>query len=201
MEELHRFRNKGSITKIDLRHAFHHIYIHPNSQHLAGFEFEGKFYKMVRMGFGFKNAVSQFQYCLDKTIGGIDNIRSYLDDTYILTENDDENLQVLAIAFNKLKLDGWKIRIDKCEFLAREVIQLGRRVNKNGIMVYQKHIQKIINFPEIYTKKQLQSFNGLINWLQMFIPDLHTIKKQLSKYIKSLLKQLDLLLKYRNVVV
>ena len=128
MEELHKFRNKHSITKLDLRHAFHHIKVHPDSLKYCGFEHQGKYYQLTRLGFGFTNAVNIFQYCIDNTLRDIPTANAYIDDIYLLCDNHADNLKWLDITLGKLYKHGWKVRVDKCEFLKLEVTQLGRVV-------------------------------------------------------------------------
>ena len=176
MEELHKFKGKKSISKIDLRHAFHHIQIHPDSQKYCGFFFEGKYYRLIRMGFGFTNAVNVFQYAIDQTLYGIPNTRAYIDDIYILSNNNYENLDLIDKTLTRLQRDGWRVRFDKCEFLSKQVVQLGRVVNSKGIKLYDRHLDKLLNFPEPTTQKQLHTYVGLLNWFQSFIPHLHHFK-------------------------
>ena len=176
MEELHRFRNKNSISKLDLRHAFHHIKVHPDSQQYTGFMHQGIYYKMIRMGFGFTNAVNVFQFCIDKTLYDIPEARAYIDDIYILTNNNHENLIKIDKTLARLARDGWRVRFDKCDFLQKEVTQLGRTVNSKGIKLYEKHLEKILNFPQPKTTKQLHTYVGLLNWFQSFLPNLHNYK-------------------------
>ena len=99
------------------------------SLRFCGFKHNGKYYHMVRMGFGFTNAVNVFQYCIDNTLESIPEASAYIDDIYILCNNHSDNLRSIRTTLAKLHRDGWRVRIDKCEFLQQEVKQLGRVVN------------------------------------------------------------------------
>jgi len=179
MEELHRFRGMQCISKLDLRHAFHHIRIHPNSTAYTGFYHNGKYYKLLRMGFGFKNAIQTMQYCIERTLKYLTNTRAYIDDIYILSYNIDDGLTHLDKTLNKLLSDGWKLRLDKCEFLMGQVVQLGKKVDAVGIKTNDKHINKLLNFPKPTSTKMESTYIGLLNYLQPFLPDLHNIKSKL----------------------
>ena len=182
--ELQKFKGMNSISKLDLRHAFHHIQIEKESQAYCGFQHQGRFYKMIRMGFGFENAPNTFQYCIDRTLYDIPEASAYLDDIYILCKNNEENLEALDRTLAKLRTCGWKLRIDKCSFMQTKVVQLGRVVTGDGITLYDRHINKLLDYKIPQTLKELKSYVGLLNWCQPFIPGLHKVKAQLQLPIK-----------------
>ena len=184
MEELHKFIGKNSITKLDLRHAFHHIKVSDDSWQYTGFEWEGKYYTMNVMGFGYKQAVNVFQSTMDHVLSKIDQADAYIDDIYCLCNNDSEMIEVIQKTLHTLSKFGFKLRFDKCAFFQRTVTQLGRTVNSKGLYMHSKHIEKIIKFPVPTSVKQTQSYLGILNWIQCFIPDLHYIKHEFSKYVK-----------------
>ena len=103
-------------------------------------------------------------------------VNNYLDDIYVISETAEKNITLTKRVIASLQQNGLKLRLDKCQFLKKEIKHLGRIINANGIRIQQKHISKLIAFPVPKTEKQLRQFLGLINWLNTFIPHLNQYK-------------------------
>ena len=77
------FRTVGGVkffTEIDLFSAYHHIKVEEDSQPLLGFvDPQGIQYVWMRLPFGSKGAVTHFQAQGERTILGIEDVISYLD--------------------------------------------------------------------------------------------------------------------------
>ena len=74
---------------------------------------------------------------------------------------------------------GIKIRADKCSFAHQSTEYLGFIIDKHGSRPTHKYKSKILNVPQPKTKKQLQRFLGMINYLHKYIPSLQLQLKPL----------------------
>lgn len=63
-----------------------------------------------------------------------------------------------------------KFNVNKCTFLKNKVSYLGHLVTGNGIKPNPAKIEITKTHPTPTTKKQLQSFMGLVNYYRQFIP-------------------------------
>ncbi|CAD6231165.1 GSCOCG00012216001-RA-CDS [Cotesia congregata] len=117
------------ITTMDLKEAFHQIFMETNSIALTAFSVErrGKF-EWLRMPYGLVGAPSTFQKAMDivKTrfckllverrlpLKWAEQVFAYLDDWVIISETFEEHLQILALLFEVFRDFGLLINPEKC---------------------------------------------------------------------------------------
>ena len=87
------------------------------------------------MPFGLKNAPSTFQHVMDNILRGLldKTCLVYLDDIIVFAGSLEEHLERLNSVFDRLNRANFKIQLDKCEFLKRDVSFLGHIVTPEGV--------------------------------------------------------------------
>jgi len=90
----------------------------------------------------------------------------------------------LRDVFNRLREYNLKIKLEKCQFLKREVIYLGHKCTENGAMPDPSKSSCVTEYPVPKTVKQLQSFLGFVNYYRKFIPNFSEIASSLNKLMK-----------------
>ena len=68
----------------------------------------------------------------------------YIDDIFIMSGTLEEHLQLVGKVLNKLKNNGIKIKLSKCEFFKAEVSFLGYIIGRTGIRKSPEFIQKMM---------------------------------------------------------
>uniref|UniRef100_A0A0K0FCB6 Retrotransposon-like protein 1 (inferred by orthology to a human protein) n=1 Tax=Strongyloides venezuelensis TaxID=75913 RepID=A0A0K0FCB6_STRVS len=96
------------------------------------------------------------------------SIYLYIDDILIATESIEENIIILKNVFELLQTNDLKININKSKWIQSSVDFLGMTLTENGLQANTDKIKKILNFPLPQSKKELQSFLGLANYLRQF---------------------------------
>ncbi len=81
----------------------------------------------------------------------------------------------MKIFFNRLVEHGINIKQDKCVFGADELIFLGHKVSKHGILPAESRVQSILDYPKPTTLKQSQRFIGMVNFYSQYIPKMADI--------------------------
>ena len=176
LSELHRFKGMKSCIKLDLKWGFNNVEIASDSQPYCGFTLNNKYYCLQRMGFGFVSAPSYFQYVVECLLNDIKGVYNYLDDIYIIGNNNNEVLDIFEKVSKALIEGGFKFRLDKCQYLLHEVKQLGRTVNGLGIMQSDKHVNKLIELKPPSSTTTQRSFSGQLQWLSSFLPNIDYYK-------------------------
>src|SRR5256885_7444435 len=113
----------------------------------------------------------------------------YFDNLTIGGNNEED----LTKKFNKVlqlcKEANLKIKLTKCDWFKKEIKLLGWIISKNGRKIDPKHIKTINNWkwPEKTDTivKELQAFNGLINYCARFIPNLAEKQHYIQRAIKN----------------
>ena len=98
----------------------------------------------------------------------LDYVQVYLDDITVISKDSESHQKHLSEVFNRLNKYRIKIRADKCSFAHQSTEYLGFIIDKHGSRPTHKYKSKILNVPQPKTKKQLQRFLGMINYLHKY---------------------------------
>lgn len=185
-ELLDKLDNCRYFSTLDLASGFHQIEMEDSDISKTAFNVENGHYEFLRMPFGLKNAPSTFQRVMDNILRGLNNeiCLVYLDDIIIFSANLQEHMIRLRTVFDRLKDANFKIQLDKCEFLKKEVAFLGHIITPDGKKPNPDKIKAIQNFPIPKTVKEIKSFLGLVGYYRKFINNFAQITKPLTKALK-----------------
>ena len=172
-ELLSQFKDKCVVSSLDLKGGYWHIPIREQDKHYTCFLFDGEVWEWNVLPFGPMNAPMFFQRIMNSIFAGLDYVTVYLDDISILSESVEEHKKHLQEVFKRLKVNNMKLRIDKCIWGVDKTEYLGFIVDKTGLNTKEKYVKKIMDVPEPTTRKALQRFNGLCQYLHRFIPNMH----------------------------
>lgn len=114
----------------------------------------------------------------------IKNVRVFFDDIIIFSRSRaDHELHVQQV-LQRLEDSGLTINIAKSIFGVRQIEFLGHTISKNVVRPNNANIEAVKNFSEPQSKKDLQSFLGLTNFVSRFIPHFSTITAPLRALLK-----------------
>jgi hypothetical protein len=94
-----------------------------------------------------------------------------LDDLLVSSETFDAHLGHLRQVFQRLRDNHLHLKPSKCFFARREVEFLGHIVGADGLRMNAAKIEKIINFPQPKSVKELRGFLGMAGWYRKFSKD------------------------------
>ena len=125
--------------------GFYQIPVNKESIGKTAFTVENGHYEYVWMPFGLKNAPATFQRLMDRILMKFCFV--YKDDIVIFSKSLQEHLQHRKLIFEELEQYGLKIKLDKSEFLRKEVIYLGHIITADGIKPNPDIIKAILKYP------------------------------------------------------
>ena len=162
----------GSIfTSIDLKDGFHQVPLEPESMpYTAVFTPYGNF-EFTRLPFGLKTAPSGFQRFIDIVLHGIKNVIAYIDDILIYTDNEKDHIDTLAQVFIAMEKYGLKINKAKSHFFRGQVTFLGFDFDAQGHRPTEQCLPKLDGLTPPRTRRQLQSFLGVVGYYRAHIPN------------------------------
>jgi hypothetical protein len=82
----------------------------------------------------------------------------YLDNVCIYNRILEEHVEHLRLVLQRLKEEGFKLRLKKCLFGLQEMKYLGYTVSARKISVSTKTIEAVVNWPLPTTQKEVRSF-------------------------------------------
>lgn len=95
------------------------------------------------MLFGLMNSHDTFQGISDRTLQNVENFRCYVDDIVISSQNEQDQIIHLANVFHPLQNHGRRIRINQCFLMQQKGDLLRHIVDKGGVHVDGKKIDKV----------------------------------------------------------
>ena len=70
----------------------------------------------------------------------------YMDDILIYAKNLEEHNRLLCEVLERLRKYNFKLEVDKCEFLKKEVPYLGHILSTNGVRPDEEKVKQLNNF-------------------------------------------------------
>ena len=160
-------------SKLDAEKGYYQILLDPESKEITAFTCPLGLYEFNVLPFGLKGAVACFQRIMNEALGEARNVYAHvlIDDILISSFNYEAHLEHLRDILEKMRKKHVTLTIDKCEFARERLIFLGHVIDREGVHVDPKKTEAIKNWERPTTKKQVQSFNGAVNYLRRFIPN------------------------------
>ena len=84
---------------------------------------------------------------MDTVLQGISGVACYIDDILVSSADEESHLQILEEVYSCLEKHGFKLKLEKCEFLTTHVEYLGHVVIKEGIHPVPSKAEAIVNAP------------------------------------------------------
>lgn len=177
-------------TKLDLSSGFLQIPVDPKDVPKTAFSTDFGHYEFLRMPFGMKTAPKTFQRAMDIALKGLIGfgVFVYMDDILIYAKNLEEHNRLLSEVFERLRKYNFKLEIDKCEFLKKEIPYLGHILSQNGVRPDEGKIKAVKNFPVPRTVKQIRQFLGLSGFYRRFVKNYAKIGRPLFDLLKKDIK-------------
>ena len=173
-------------SSIDLASGYHQVEMHPDDIPKTAFSTEQGHYEFKRMPFGLKNAPATFQRLMDNILKGLleDTCLVYLDDIIVYSTSLQEHVEKLQKVFDRLNEANFKVKLEKCEFLRKEIKYLGHVITNEGVKPNPDKVDAIKRYPLPKTRKEIKSFLGLLGYYRKFIRNFADVTKPLTKRLK-----------------
>eukprot|EP00253_Pinus_taeda_P001901 PITA_01901 len=138
------------------------------------------------MPFGLKNARATFQRAMDVAFANEKDVflAVYLDDLTVFSNSDEEHLYHLKVVFQKCRKYGISLNPKKSLFAMDEGKILGHIISRDEIRIDPARVEAIQQMEQPRNKKEIQSFNGKLNFLRRFIPNLAEHLREITTMLK-----------------
>ena len=102
---------------------------------------------------------------------GLEGLFAYLDDLLLHTQDVDSHLKFLRLVLQVHIESGIKLNPEKTCLFRSKVEYLGCEVSTAGIKLNPSYIDKVVNWPQPTTGRDLAAFLGFTNYYREFLPD------------------------------
>ncbi len=156
------------------------------SREITAFSTPSGHFEWLRMPFGLKTARIIFQRMINTLFSDLigKGVYAYVDDLIICSKDGDSHLAKLEAVLLKLREDGLKVKLTKCEFLKSKIIFLGHTGDGDGIHTVDDKISAIKNFPQPQNVEKFRSFLGLCGYYRPFIRGFVRIASPLTQLLR-----------------
>lgn len=172
-------------TVLDLKDGFYQIELTSDSSKLCSFSTPFGTYKFKRLPFGINIAPEQFQRLNEKNFGNLNGTEVYIDDILVWGETLEEHDRNLNNVVERARELNIKFNREKLQYRVSEVKFLGHIFSQNGVSSDPNRVKAIISMPEPKSKKELQRYLGMVNYLRSFIPNLAEKTEPLRQLLKN----------------
>lgn len=165
-------QNAKVFSKFDLKAGFWQLGIHSDDRPKTAFCIPNAHYQWKVMSFGLKVAPSLFQKAMIKIFEPIlHHALIYIDDVLLFSKDHDSYQQLLSHFLEIVETYGIMLS-EKKSILGQNTITFLGMTLKDGYYSPGPHIaQELIHFPDEHlSKKQIQQFLSIINYLREFFP-------------------------------
>ena len=121
---------------------------------------------------------------MDMILQGVPGAVCYIDDILITGKSEEDHLKNLKEVLTRLEKHGFRLKKDKCTFMANSVEYLGHRIDQEGIHALPHKVSAIVNAPAPTNVQELRSFLGLINYYSKFIRNLASLLHPLNQLLQ-----------------
>ena len=90
----------------------------------------------------------------------------------------------LREVLSRIAEHGIRLRQDKCSLRAKKVHYLGFVISELGLQTSEDKVRAIVNAPAPIDVATLQSFLGLVNFYNRFVPDISTVLHLLNQLLR-----------------
>ena len=174
------------LTVCNYTKGYWHQMLDEASSYLTMFNTKIGRYRFTVMPFSITVTRDVFQWKVDECFGHIKNLIVIADDIMVVGKHDNHKDHDLAFTtlLQTARRCKVKLNYDKLRFKCTEVDFYGKTYTTDWCKPAQNKITAIIKMPHPSSKKEVQSFIGMINYLTKFLPKLTELSEPIRELIK-----------------
>ncbi|XP_017479034.1 PREDICTED: uncharacterized protein K02A2.6-like [Rhagoletis zephyria] len=124
-----------------------------------------------------------FQKYMDNLLAGVKGVKAYLDDIIISGKDENDHFRNLEVVLKKLEGANLTVNKANCSFARQKIDFLGYNISHKGISPNEEKVRAIKQAPTPKNKEMLQSFLGLLNFYNAFLPMKSSLAENLHRLL------------------
>ena len=157
-------------SKLDAKDSFWSIHLDIPSSYLTTFNTHKGWYRFLCMPFGLKMSQDVFQMCMDQITDRLPGIITIHNDICVYGKTQEQHDKHLLQLMKTAAKQGLAFNSNKCHISQAQITFHSTIFSAQGMKPDPMKIQALQDLATPQTQKQLQSFLGLVNYLQPFLP-------------------------------
>lgn len=191
---------------VDITHAYWSIRLDEESSYLTTFSTPFSRYKFERLPYGLCCSQDIFCQKVDEIFGDMTGVKAIVDDILIYGRTKAEHDKNLKAVLDRARDKGIRFNADKCRIGLSEIPYFGHIVTSSGLKPDAAKIEAIGKIETPKNRAELETFLGMVTYLQKFAPNLAEITSPLRGLLKKDIEfvwdhaQIDAFVKVKQVI-
>ena len=136
------------------------------------------------MPFGLSSSPEVWQRNVYQLYENVEGCAVIADDILVWGNDIEEHNKRLRTVLQKARDSNLKLNRSKLKIGLPEVTYVGHTFTKQGLKASESHVEAILQMEEPQDKTELMRFNGMINYLGKYIPNLSSLNKPLRQLLE-----------------
>ncbi|CAI5671480.1 unnamed protein product [Oreochromis niloticus] len=170
-EIMSQFAKAKYFSKLDASSGFWQLKLDEASSKLCTFNSPFGRYRFRRLPFGIASAPEVYHKAIHMIYEHLEGVDASMDDIIVWGSTKAEHDMRLRNVFEATRKANLKLNKEKCQLGAKELTFVGDILSSEGIRPDPQKVSAIENMPRPQCKKDVQRFNGMINYMGKFIPN------------------------------
>ena len=169
---------------LDARSGYWQVTLDKESSRLCTFSTPWGKFRWNRLPFGLTCSGDIFQEKMDTVFGQLDGLTGIADDTFVYGKSENDHDQHILNTLDIARENNVKFNPDKFQFKVEETSFFGLTWTSQGLKPDDKKVKCIVDMQPPQNLTELQSFMGMINYLNRFSPVISQISDSLRQLMK-----------------
>ena len=184
VEEVAAMVDGASVFSVcDASSGFWQIRLREDCTNLTVFNTPFGRYKFLRMPFGLSSSPEVWQRNVCQLYENVEGCAVIADDILVWGSDIEEHKRLRSV-LQKARDSNLKLNRSKLKIGLPEVTYVGHTFTKQGLKASESHVEAILQMDEPQDKTELMRFNGMINYLGKYIPNLSSLNKPLRQLLE-----------------
>ena len=176
--------NATHFSVLDARSGYWMVELDKESSLLTTFATPFGRFRYNRLPFGIVVSQDVFQRKMDEVFSDLQGITGIADDTFVYGSSEEEHDKNLLRRLDRARTKNIKFNPTKLQLKVKETTFFGHIWTKQGLKPDPGKVSDIVDMQPPQCKEDLQSFLGMVNYLNRYSPKLATISAPLRDLVK-----------------
>ena len=174
-------------STLDMASGYYQLKVSEEDRPKTAFVTKYGLFQFQRMPFGLCNAPATFCRAMALVLRGLSwsTVIAFLDDVIVLGKSFEEHANNLKEVLGRFRGYGMKLKPKKCELFRSSVLFVGKVVSQDGVSVNPANVEKVKNWKQPSTRKEVEAFLGLVNYHREHIVGYAGIARPLYELTKN----------------
>ncbi|KAL1460246.1 hypothetical protein WDU94_012172 [Cyamophila willieti] len=186
LEDIKRdIAGKKYFAVLDIKSGFHHLVLDSESSKICTFSTPYGCYQYLRAPMGLNVIPEMFSKRVRKYFSNVQGVTTYMDDILCYADTKPELDSILKTVVSIARKYDIHFNSSKFQYCTTSVKYVGSVFSNGTIKADPDRVKSVCDLPSPQTKKELQTFLGMVNFVRDHIPNLSELISPMRELLKT----------------